>query len=861
MELFKKYILPTMVLGSMSTGALSEPLNFVDFNQEGDIQFKSIAIPVNFQDAVDPMDAADKQAIDDALNKPGYSGPNGNLLGSVYDYFQDMSHGKLHVTHEVVDPITVSIASGNSNTKMTCGDNTQRDPLYCALEEALATAIQKDPNLFDGMSVVEKDGKVELVSYLFITSDNVGQDFGGSTRHYQDDMSAGITAAGAVSASQISDSNGVVSVNTVTHELGHSIFEWPDIYATCAIYDAEERKCKETHGMSRHALMSSGSINGNPSPITPYFRATKKIFNGTIIEIDPSYSKTYKLNYNSGKAFKIYNPDNIKEFLSISAVNSTTNDFFSTGLGTGLAIWHHTEKSWTQGRPSSEIYPSKDPFSAIHYIEQADGLYELDQLRNNSGADAGDIFSEGDEFPVPSSFRDMTWWDSTAYNFTIGNIQLKNEYILFDITPKQESHISAKSYNSDSSIGPFIHSPECDDQPDCYDYLENTSTLWNASENADGRLKYTFIANAESVNFSAVVDFNNNGNDSFFYRLSNEESWHTQNNAQTNGFARLDIHTWNNLTPKQEYVLEIQRREDGSKLSGLTLNGASFLQESPIVMAADFQNPNSNTNFEIQPDHITYPNNGQNRINTSDFDKYISYSFITDDEGIVSLTAFADLPNESDDSFHYQISNVDQNFRKINNHSTNGFSPITLYNAIQLSPNSRYQLRIVEREDGAKISAFLISGGKFIASEPYQKDNPVTSHVNGPKRIINYWKQHTAINNQAGLDATTYESGWWSARWTLEYAGKGLYSIRNSWKGTYLQINNDTLELAAEPIGGNAALWKLVPGWITSGLGRNYRLQHSSDDTKFLHFEGEVFQYGEAEEDWHSSYWLINDFD
>lgn len=860
MKLFRNYILPAMMLSGASIGVQSAPLNFVDFDQEGDILFKTIAIPVNFQDAIEPMDSTDKQSIDNALNQSGYSGPNGNLLGSVYDYYQDMSHGKLHVTHEVVDPITVSMASGNGNTTMTCGDSTPRDPLYCALEEALAEAIQRDPNLFDGKSVVEKNGQVELVSYLFITSDNVGQNFGGSTRHYQNDISAGITAASAVSTSQIRNNTGVISVNTVAHELGHSIFEWPDIYATCAVYDAEERECKETHGMSGHALMSSGSLNGNPSPINPYFRATKKIFNGTTVEIAPSYRKTYKLNYNSGKAFKIYNPDNIKEFISISAVDSGTNDFFSAGQGTGLAIWHHTEKSWTQGRPSTDIYPSKDPFAAIHYIEQADGLYELDQLRNNSGADAEDIFVNGDIFPAPSSFREMTWWDSTTYNFTIENIQLDNGYVLFDIIPKQESRISVTDYNSDSNVGPFIQSPECSEQSDCYEYMENTATLWNASNDSNGLLRYTFIANSETVNFSVLADFNNNSNDSFFYRLSHEASWHTQNNTQTNGFERLDILTWNNLAPKEEYVLEILRREDGSKLSEIILSNASFLEETSVIMAVDFQNSSNNINLEMMPDHITYPNNGQNQININNFNNYLSYSFITDESGIIDLTAFADLPNGGDDSFYYQIFNVDQNFKTINNHSTNGMSPIVLLDKSQLAPNTRYQLRIIEREDGAKISAFLISGGRFLTPKRYNPDTPVASHVNGPKRIINYWRQNIAINNTDGLDATTYDSGWWSARWTLSYEGNDLYSIRNSWKGTYLQVNNGALELTKEPIGGGAGLWKLVPGWHTSGLGSNYRLQHSSDDTKFLHFQNEIFQYGEAPEGWHSSYWLLSNF-
>ncbi|MGL1935599.1 MAG: cellulase family glycosylhydrolase [Fibrobacterales bacterium] len=97
-----------------------------------------------------------------------------------------------------------------------------------------------------------------------------------------------------------------------------------------------------------------------------------------------------------------------------------------------------------------------------------------------------------------------------------------------------------------------------------------------AGDAVTGQAHYTFTASQSNVTLFATVNCSSGANDSFYYKVVGKTNWAVQNNVHTAGFQELNVTTWNNLTPGQEYTLMILRREDGTKLDKFRLNGGMF---------------------------------------------------------------------------------------------------------------------------------------------------------------------------------------------------------------------------------------------------------------------------------------------
>lgn len=196
---------------------------------------------------------------------------------------------------------------------------------------------------------------------------------------------------------------------TLLHESGHGIFKFPDTY------DTDPWGPEESGGTSHYTLMSG--LHVDVEPIGAPFLVEKNW--GYVIE--PSVgTTTITLRADGDSVVAFRNPYDRNEYFSIEARKNSTigNSLFPADLG--LLIWHTDNKIPTSNTLS-------DMTLTEHYrqsVEQADGLFELENFTNQSyDTDIGDIYLPGKEF-TNVSIPNSKWWDGQSSGFSITNIQL-----------------------------------------------------------------------------------------------------------------------------------------------------------------------------------------------------------------------------------------------------------------------------------------------------------------------------------------------------------------------------------------------------------------------------------------------------
>lgn len=242
----------------------------------------------------------------------------------------------------------------------------------------------------------------------------------------------------------------------------------------------------------------------------------------------------------------------------------------------------------------------------------------------------------------------------------------------------------------------------------------------SASDSAAGQVHYTVRASASSMAFFATVDFNNPANDSFYFKLEGHDSaWSTQNNQQTSNFEELGVNTWTGLTPGKLYTLKILRREDGIKIDRLRLLGGEFATtESSTIEAESYAEGSPISPFETittaEGTYITWPTSGGPIISPSDSAQGQAIYFIQATSPELTFYSVVDFDNPENDSFHYKLEGYSASWLTQNYLQTNGFEELEINTWTGLEPGKIYKLRILRREDGAKIDKLRLRGGNFL---------------------------------------------------------------------------------------------------------------------------------------------------
>lgn len=339
--------------------------------------------------------------LEELGNKPGFN--RFSNVGSIRDYFLDVSHGKLDYSLLVTE---YYLAKNNKSYYDRSGGYAGGQEL---IKEALAGLEAKG---FDYSVLTTTGTNKSVVAMNVLYAGANGKTWGQGIWPHRGSVSAvtydGVRLSGYEMTSIGTSS---LSIGTIVHENGHLLFGWPDLYD----YDSDSR------GVGSFCVMS-GQNGKNPQPPNPYFRSTQGW--DTLVDMRTLTNGLVTVPANWSKAYKYANPANSAEMFVIE--NVLRKGRWTTVPDEGLAIWHIDTKgnnSW------------QDMTLARHFrvsIEQADGKFDLEMNRNGGGAN--DLFHTGNKDAFGAvTLPDSKWWDGSVSGLEINNIGVTGDVMTFRI--------------------------------------------------------------------------------------------------------------------------------------------------------------------------------------------------------------------------------------------------------------------------------------------------------------------------------------------------------------------------------------------------------------------------------------------
>lgn len=346
--------------------------------------------------------------IDDYLNSFGYQAFSNQ--GSVREYFGDVSNNNLDYTNVIARYYTAKHVKGYYTDSGISFGQRARELIVEALD-----ALEAEGFDFSQLST-NASGEILAINALY--AGDVDSAWSVGLWPHKSSLFPVFSADGVSSGNyQITNMGDALSIGTFCHENGHMIFNWPDLYD----YDSG----LGTTGIGSYGLMAGGAlVNGgrSPTPPNPYFRdlvGWESVTEISTIEMETTLSSVA----NSNNSYKYTNVNNTGEHFWIE---SRTKSGRNTGLpDEGLLIWHVD----ANGSNSLEEMTQSRHFMVS--VEQADGLFELENMR---GANSGDLFHANsvDEFSDVTT-PDANWWDGSPSGLAIFNISEVSSVMEFTV--------------------------------------------------------------------------------------------------------------------------------------------------------------------------------------------------------------------------------------------------------------------------------------------------------------------------------------------------------------------------------------------------------------------------------------------
>lgn len=359
---------------------------------------RGLTILVEFQDVSSYVKKEDVELL---LNSD-----SNNIFGnycSVRKYYQLMSNGKLNYFNDVVGPVKLS----------------QKQSYYInnsLMEEALDLAISqfninlkdydsRGENIVDALSFLYS-GRTLYKNWLWPHNSKLNIRRQGVKLNYYTIQSMGRHAVD-------------LSIGTFTHETGHMLCRFPDLYD----YGQRDGDFEKSSGLGSYCLMSSGNHLGRgktPSPLSAYLRDLVNWCDNKVdLNVNGQYTITHG-DYNTLMRFRTNNP---YEYFLLENRSRLGLDKYLTDEG--LAIYHCDRKG------SNEY---EDGTLDKHYqcaLLQADG--HLDLENNFNSGDVGDLYKTLNGIVLnnltkPSSRQ----WDGTDSGLIIRNVVNNGEKISFE---------------------------------------------------------------------------------------------------------------------------------------------------------------------------------------------------------------------------------------------------------------------------------------------------------------------------------------------------------------------------------------------------------------------------------------------
>ena len=223
---------------------------------------------------------------------------------------------------------------------------------------------------------------------------------------------------------QITNMGNSLAIGTFSHETGHLVMGWPDLYD----YDGSSEG-----SAASYCIMGFGSIGAQsqyrPVPPNGFFRY--QVGWDTVTELNPALNANApkgRLSHTSGShaLYRWTNPAKTDEAFYVEAIYKADQNLYQ--LGSGLAVWHIDPA----GNNSNEWHPYVQ-------MEHADG--RRDPEYNVNRGDGTDLY-DGAIYKafydtVPNNYAsrgtNSRWWSGAGSNFGLANISAAAQTISFDV--------------------------------------------------------------------------------------------------------------------------------------------------------------------------------------------------------------------------------------------------------------------------------------------------------------------------------------------------------------------------------------------------------------------------------------------
>lgn len=431
---------------SKGQGAISTQNNYVPHTG-------TITIPVvlvNFKDAEFKINKP-KEAFEQLFNsdtQADFGNGNHRNYGSVAKYFRDMSHGAFTPKFKVYGPVTVDQPEtyyGGKNED----DNSDEKPRLLVKDALKLVEYQVKE---DDITSFCSDGKT--IDCVYIVYAGLGQNDGGhgTTVWANCSTTGGATLGGKevrwytmsseLSPWKIKDGTipAVNGLGVICHEFSHSL-GLPDMYPTeiSAYLDNQE--------MEYWDLMDGGEYTYNGFCPTAYTAFEKEQMGWKVdiktLDSDANVTMTTSTEQ-GGTAYKIVNPQNVKEYLMLEYIQQKGwNQYL---FGNGLLVYHVC-------LPNETLYSSTRLNNAPRYpgmaVVPADGACLSSYLEANKNDYGNSLY--GDLFPGTGNLQgqnvtelsdtnqqpNFCWYNAAkteklSTNKAIKNVKYDNGVLTFD---------------------------------------------------------------------------------------------------------------------------------------------------------------------------------------------------------------------------------------------------------------------------------------------------------------------------------------------------------------------------------------------------------------------------------------------
>lgn len=343
-----------------------------------------------------------RDEVDAFCNRPGYTGFGNN--GSVYDYFFDMSGGRLRYKNVVTPYYTAKHPRSYYTNEAISQPNRARE----LIKEALFYFIDQG---FDFKQLTVDNEHYIYATNVFYAGTRVNNWAKGLWPHSFHLLTPYELAPGKKAYDyQITDMANELSLGTFCHENGHMICDFPDLYD----YGYESA------GVGAFCLMCAGAnVNEkNPTQVNAYLKY-RAGWAGSVTRIAAGLNATASAR---GNQLFIHRKSQTEYFI-IEARYKEGRDRALPGAG--LAIWHVDEL----GDNQNEQMTAKRHYECS--LEQADGRYDLENDPRNYG-DATDLFASNVNGHFGAETKPNSgWWDGTASGLDISAISSASTEMTF----------------------------------------------------------------------------------------------------------------------------------------------------------------------------------------------------------------------------------------------------------------------------------------------------------------------------------------------------------------------------------------------------------------------------------------------